>query len=117
MTPIENKQGYPVSYNKKKNYHIIKKNYEKNNTMTEEEDHPREVMVKERLCSGLSWWASLVTKSRTLGLGGTQKEEPARDEGEPIGSGLLDNDTVDQVVKPFESYGLKFTVRWWSGSA
>ena len=54
MTPIENKQGYPVSYNKKKNYHIIKKNYEKNNTMTEEEDHPREVMVKERLCSGLS---------------------------------------------------------------
>ena len=52
-----------------------------------------------------------------MGLGGTQKEELARDEGEPIGSGLLENDTVDQVVKPFESYGLKLTVRWWSGSA
>ena len=38
-----------------------------------------------------------------MDLGGTQKEELARDEGEPIGSGLLDNDTVDQVVKPFES--------------
>lgn len=41
---------------------------------------------------------------------GWDPERGTRDEGEPIGSRLLDNDTVDQVVKPLQSQGLEFTV-------
>ena len=41
---------------------------------------------------------------------GWDPERGTRDEGEPIGSRLLDNDTVDQVVKLLQSQGLEFTV-------